>query len=494
MFTISQLLEYKDITIQCHDNPDADALASAFAVQRYLAWKNIPARIIYAGRQAITKSNLVEMLEKCSISAEFVPEPVDLDTLVVVDGQYGAGNVTKCPAKTVCVIDHHREEKTDFNLGVIDPLLGSCSTLLWCLLTAEGYALEEDKSLSTALYYGLYTDTNSLAEISHPLDKDMRDTLLFSKSIIKRLQNSNLTFTELNIAGDALSTFKSDRLGYAIFKAEPCDPNILGFISDIALQVDSVDACVVYNLTGDGAKLSIRSCIREIMASEFAAFLAEGIGSGGGHRDKAGGFISQTGAESLGMTLDECIAKRTHAYFDSYDTVDAAAHTIAPTSMARFRKRPVPVGFVESTAVFPPGTPLLIRALEGDEEAVASEEIYLMVGILGEVYPIKAEKFRRSYRVTDEQPLRQYSYTPTLRDRATGETKALDPYIKGCISLGETFVYAAPLTKNTKVFTAWNADGYMFGKPGDWIAFRAEDVHDVYIIREDIFGMTYDAE
>jgi len=494
MFALSQLLEYKNITIQCHDNPDADALAAAFAVQSYLAWKNIPARIIYSGRRAISKSNLVEMLVKCSITAEFVPEPVALDTLVVVDGQHGAGNVTKFPAQTVCVIDHHREEKTDFNLGLIDPLLGSCSTVVWKLLTEEGFPIDENKPLSTALYYGLYTDTNSLAEISHPLDKDMRDALHFSKSIIKRLQNSNLTFDELNIAGDALSTFKSNRLGYAIFKAEPCDPNILGFISDIALQVDSVDACVVYNLTGDGAKLSIRSCIREIMASEFAAFLAEGIGSGGGHRDKAGGFITLAGAEVLGLTLDEVIERRTHAYFASYDVVDAATHTIETTGMTRYKKKAVPVGFVESAAVFPHGTPLLIRALEGDEETVSSDEVYLMVGILGEVYPIKKEKFNRSYRVTNERPLSQYSYTPTVRNRTTGETKNLGPFIKGCVPLADAYVLAAPLVKNTKVFTSWNTDGYMFGKAGDWIAFRAEDIHDVYIIREDIFTMTYEEQ
>ena len=485
-------MEYKDITIQCHDNPDADALASAFAVQRYLAWKNVPSRIVYGGRRGITKSNLLEMLDKCGIAAAHVPTPAPVGTLVVVDGQYGAGNVTRFPAEVVCVIDHHREERADCVFGVIEPMLGSCSTVLWRLLAEENYPLDDDAALSTALYYGLYTDTNSLAEISHPLDRDMRDALRFNKNIIKRLRNSNLTFDELNIAGDALSAFKSDRLGYAIFKAEPCDPNILGFISDIALQVDSVDACVVYSLTGDGAKLSVRSCIREIMASEFAAYLAEGVGSGGGHRDKAGGFISQAAVAAQGLSLEAYIERRTHAYFAGYDVIDAAAHNADVSGMARYRKKPVPVGYAESAAVFPPGTPLLIRALEGDEEAEASEDIYLMVGILGEVYPIRADKFKRSYRAADGPPLQMYSYTPTLRNRETGETKALAPYIKSCAALAESVVLAAPLTRHTKVFTAWNTDGYMYGKPGDWLAFRADDINDVYIIRADIFDLTYE--
>lgn len=33
---LSQLLAYDDIVVQCHDNPDADAIASGFGVYTYL--------------------------------------------------------------------------------------------------------------------------------------------------------------------------------------------------------------------------------------------------------------------------------------------------------------------------------------------------------------------------------------------------------------------------------------------------------------------------
>ena len=32
---LSDLLEFKQIVIQCHDNPDADAIASGFAIYTY---------------------------------------------------------------------------------------------------------------------------------------------------------------------------------------------------------------------------------------------------------------------------------------------------------------------------------------------------------------------------------------------------------------------------------------------------------------------------
>ena len=493
MFTLSNLLDYPHITIQCHDNPDADAFASAFAVQSYLSAHGVDAPIVYGGRAPVSKLNLTEMLAECGITATHIVPPAAFDTLVVVDGQYGAGNVTRFAANTVCVIDHHREESGGFDMGIVNMLLGSCSTLLWQLLQNEGFPLAAHPKLATALYYGLYTDTNSLAEINHPLDKDMRDALPYQPAVIKRLRNTNLTFSELDIAGSALSTYKSNRdLGYALFRAEPCDPNILGFISDIALQVDSVDACVVYNLLPDGAKLSIRSCTREIMASEFAAFLTENIGTGGGHKDKAGGFISRAALQaSCGMDIDAFIEARTHAYFNSYDLIDAGNHRLDLSAMRPYVKKNIPVGFVPSTAVFPVGTPILVRTLEGDAEAETSDDILFMVGILGEVYPITRAKFERTYHVLDEPLQAQYEYTPTLRHRVTGEVKSIKGFIHACVALGEVHILAAPLQRNTKVFTQWNPDGYMSGKTGDWLAVRAEDQNDVYIIRGDIFTMTY---
>ena len=72
---------------------------------------------------------------------------------------------------------------------------------------------------------------------------------------------------------------------------EPCDPNILGFISDLALQVEGIDVWLVYNALKDGYKRSVRSCHKEVHADEFVAFLTKGIGQGGGHIDKSGGFV-----------------------------------------------------------------------------------------------------------------------------------------------------------------------------------------------------------
>ena len=52
-------------------------------------------------------------------------------------------------------------------------------------------------------------------------------------------------------------------------------------------------------------------------------------------------------------------------------------------------------------------------------------------------------------------------------------------------------IFAKPLEKGVKVFTAWDKEKYMLGKPGDYLAVRTDDYHDVYVVEKEIFGKTY---
>ena len=56
---LKEFLKYKNIVIQCHDNPDADALASGYALMWYFQQNDKKARFIYRGRNEIKKSNLI---------------------------------------------------------------------------------------------------------------------------------------------------------------------------------------------------------------------------------------------------------------------------------------------------------------------------------------------------------------------------------------------------------------------------------------------------
>jgi len=495
MFALSDLLQYNDIIIQTHDNPDADAIGSAFALYEYLAVHGKTAKIIYGGFGKIKKPNILYMTEWLNIPLTHVKKIPPPELLVCVDCQYGGGNVAKFNAANIAVIDHHLQA-AEYGFGVIQSNLGSCATLVWKLLNDEDFDFSAHKNVATALYYGLYTDTGSLQDVFHPLDRDMRDFLpaFCDMAVITKLRNSNLSLEELEIAGVALlRNFTDFNKRYAIFKAENCDPNILGFISDIALQVNTIDVCVVISEQGDGVKISVRSCSREVMAQECAEYITKGVGSGGGHRDKAGGFIRKAPVEDMGMTVAEYLNNKIAEYFDSFDKIIANAHNIDTSGMKRYAKKPIPKGFAVSSDVFEGGTPIMIRTLEGDLTMKTSPEAYIMVGIYGEVYPIKAEKFRLYYRVLDDAFKEEYDYEPTVKNEITGDVRELRPHLKYCVATEESSIFAAPLARNTKIFTDFYPNGYMYGEAGDYLAIKCDDYHDVYIIQDYIFAETYEA-
>lgn len=502
---LSELEQFNQVTIQCHDNPDADAIASGYGLYCYFKDRGKQVRLVYSGRNRIQKSNLKLMVEKLDLPVEYIPaaEAGNLTVeglLITVDCQYGAGNVTKLAAENVAIIDHHQAEVEHTRWADIHPGLGSCATLVWKMLTEEGFVINDDAGLGTALYYGLYSDTNQFSELHNPLDMDMIDALPVDNGLITLFRNSNISLKELEIAGIALIRYSyNDDYEFAVIKAQPCDPNILGLISDFLLQVDAIKTCVVFNEVDDGYKFSVRSCIREVNASELAAYLAEGMGSGGGHYEKAGGFISLRRYEEKFPTMhtEGYFNNRMTEYFDSFEIIYAENYEVDLGSMKPYLKRKIPVGYVKADEILPVGTPITIRTLEGDVDMTVEEDLYIMIGIKGEVYPNRREKFMESYRMLNQkynrrEVLETTEYAPTVKNRESGENLLLTDFAKMCVATGEVHIHARPLERGVKVFTAWDKNKYMLGRPGDYLAVRSDDRHDIYVVERDIFARSYD--
>lgn len=491
---LSELNKYQEIVIQCHDNPDADAIASGYGLFLYYKSLGKKVRFIYAGRQRIQKSNLIMMVEKLHIPIEYVTELVPCELLLLSDCQYGEGNVTKFFASQIAMIDHHEicTESSDFT--EIRPGYGSCCTVVYSMLVNEGFEIKQNGDLATALYYGLYMDTVCFAEIKHPLDLDMMEALLPNEFIFNCLKNSNFTLDELVITGNAIANYlyeKDER--YAMVRVEPCDPNILGFISDLVLQVDNVEVCIVYNELDYGYKLSIRSCRRDVTANDLAVYLTEKIGSGGGHKKKAGGFVVNTKYEERygNLPFKTFVAKRMKEYFNSYDTIDALKEKVDCSTMQKYQKLSVLVGFAKTMDFAEKGTLLVARTLEGDVTISAGADIYVMIGINGEVYPIKKDKFETHYDIIEGTYICDAEYQPTIHNKRTNEVYSLTKYAKVCVRNTDSFIYAKKVNKTTKVFTPWYYDDYMLGRVGDYLAVSGDDDNDVYIIQDSIMKKTY---
>ncbi len=494
---LADLERFESITIQCHDNPDADAIGAGFGLYGYFESKGCNVRLIYSGTNRIKKSNLKLLIRELEIPIQYVPangQEKIKGLLLMVDCQYGSGNVTRFEADTVATIDHHPLESREQERLRVEQNRGSCASLVWSMLQEENYPVNEDVRMGTALYYGLYMDTNQFSELFNPLDMDMREEVAVDKRLIMRLRNSNISLSELEIAGIAMIRYNyNDDYRFAVIRSKPCDPNILGLISDFLLQVDVVDTCVVYNQLKDGYKLSVRSCIREVNANELAAYLTEGIGSGGGHNEKAGGFISMKLYEEKYPTLhsEAYFNNRMTEYFDSFEILSASEMKTDISRMTEYARVKEPILVLRVTDAVKPGASFSVRTGKENLESVASEEMYLAVERDGVVHHMLRQRFEVCLENTGRRAEKDYfensGYIPTIRDWAEDRLYRLEDYATICIPKDEFRIYATPLDSYVKLFPEWDDDKYMLGKPGDYLAVSADNRHNAFIEPGDKF-------
>lgn len=496
---LRELAEYKKITIQCHDNPDADTLGCAYALFRYFTDNGCTVKIVYGGKNKIKKANLKLLVEQLKMPVEHIKGSdyyVDEEGLLLtVDCQFGAGNVTMIPAEHVAVIDHHPKEiSDDISMYNIKPNLGSCATLVWSMLMDEGYPINDSIEISTALYYGLYTDTNQLSEVFNPIDFDMRDSLSFNRRLITRLTNANLSLKELEIAGIAMIRYNyNDDYRFAVIKSKPCDPNILGLISDFLTQVAEIDTCVVYNEINDGYKFSVRSCVREVRANELAVFLSKGIGSGGGHDDKAGGFISMRRYEEQFPTThsEAYFNNRITQYFDSFKIIYSAKAKVKKSDMKLYARKKEPIYGLNLTELVGESKHISIRTQSGIWDVFTQKEMYLFIEKDGSIRIINQKRFDSCMVLTDKKPSRSYfgeeNYMPTIKDVFADKLYSVMDYVNVYMPGDEFKIYAKCIEQPTKVFPLDEEAPYMLGEPGDYLAMSFNDSKNIFVEKAEAF-------
>lgn len=495
---LSELLKYDSIVIQCHNYPDADTIASGYGIYCYLTFHKKKPRLIYGGNKKISKSNLLIMIEKLCIPIEYAEKLEEKpELLITVDCVHGESNAADFEAENYAAADHHASVYAKSPMYDIRPSYGSCSSVIAVLLNEAGYDFNANEKLATALYYGLYTDTDEMKELSHPADRDLRDFAKYSKAVFSLLINSNLSLSELRIAGDALNRINCNNSHCcAVVCAEECDPNILGFISDLIIKVDTVKASVVCCKVSGGIKFSVRSCVKEINAAELAEFIAENIGSGGGHCDKAGGFINMRLAVEKHTEIDAneptaYFNKKISEYFECVDIIDVNSYEPDLSVMKTYTKKRISLGVVKSTDIFPTGTSFVVRTLEADFNLEADDNVYIMIDGEGNIYPIEEEKFSMTYSLSDTIFKIDGEYSPSIIS-SSHEQRELLAYAKSCISNTSSSIYAIRLNRRVKLYTLWDKENYMSGKPGDYLAIRTDDLKDMYIISGRRFSEIYE--
>ncbi|MCR4691884.1 MAG: DHH family phosphoesterase [Lachnospiraceae bacterium] len=290
------LLKGHRIYIQTHNYPDPDAIASAFGLQRFLYAHGIEASICYDG--SIERMSTKKMLSVFGIDAAGPTEIADMkeeDYIVTVDSQKYNANLTDFIGDEVACIDHHPTYiPCEYKYKDVRAV-GACASLI-----AEYFFQTDtpmDADTAAALAYGIKMDTADFIRGTTDLDVDMFDYVfkLADQEKITRMYANVMELSDLNAYAAAIESIRIyDEVGFASIPFD-CPDAMIAIISDFILSLELITVSVVYAARPEGIKFSVRSEIPEkVDAGQLIRKALEGIGSGGGHKQMAGGFMPRS--------------------------------------------------------------------------------------------------------------------------------------------------------------------------------------------------------
>jgi nanoRNase/pAp phosphatase (c-di-AMP/oligoRNAs hydrolase) len=314
-----------EIFIQPHNVPDPDAIASCFGMQRLLASQGVKAAVVYD--HALEKANALKMLQVFGIEMVPAGEAATLgeeDWAVLVDCQKGNSNLTDLATQEVAVIDHHEYMgNKGYELEDIRPDVGACSTIVAQYFFENGVPLESN--VATALLYGIFMDTDNLTRGVSELDIEMFYRLYSHSNLalINELKGSQISRADLNLYADAFHDVEIyGEIGF--LRLASANDSLLGAAADMVGTIDGVKVVVAYSIRPAGVKLSTRSGVSRIKASELVRSVLKDVGFGGGHNAMAGGFLPEKNLPR-DRSLDTFIRHRSIAFVEGAEGGERAS-------------------------------------------------------------------------------------------------------------------------------------------------------------------------
>ncbi len=293
------------VLILPHNDPDPDAIASAFGLKKLLNQRTtLPVEIAYQGiiGRAENKA-LVRYLGRPL-------RPLTRATLqrsaciALVDTQPGTGN-NPLPADMTphIVIDHHawRDETTAAAFYDVRPDFGSTSTIVAEYLQAAG--IVPDRMLATALFYGIKTDTMGLVRGATPADVDTFHTLqaLTDLNALDEIQRAQVPASYFK---GLVTAFQSARIRGPLLTAYlgPMSyPDQAAEIADTLLRLQGTTWVICAGYHEDELVISVRSRARSGGAGQLVRAIVGDLGMAGGHGTMAAGHIPLNGADPTAL-------------------------------------------------------------------------------------------------------------------------------------------------------------------------------------------------
>jgi len=276
-----------DDTLAILINADPDAMASALALKR-LFWRRVKKMLIYR-INAIKRADNLALIRLLKIDQKYIRklDSSEITKWAIVDSQ-PHHNEKFSKYEFDIIIDHHPVDPGSVGQFVdIKEDYGATSTMMVEYLKAA--KIKPSPRLSTALFYGIKTDTDNFARQSTPHDINAFRYLyqFVNINIIKKIESSEITRKTLpnfRAAIDKL-TFLKDKA--FIHMGQVDNPDILVIIADFFLKMAEATWCIVSGVCGQKLIIIFRNAGFRLDAGKTAQKLFGHWGSAGGHKGAA---------------------------------------------------------------------------------------------------------------------------------------------------------------------------------------------------------------
>lgn len=324
-----------DVLVVTHDNPDPDAIASAAALGFLLERAaGVETSLAFGG--IVGRAENRALIEELDANFERLGTvEIPASTLVaLVDTQPRTGN-TSLPEGRIAsvVVDHHpvRSETSAATFSDVRPGYGaSCSILVEYLRAAK---LEPPRSLATALFYGIQSETMDLGrEVS---EADVGASLyLYPRSdpaAISRIRHARVPASYFRSIHEALEqacryggvvTVPMGRLDY---------PDMVAEVADLFMRVEGVDWAVASGRYHDDLLLSVRTYQTDAHAGAVVREIVGERGSAGGHGMLAGAQLPLKGRSD--EEVDELVRELFRDLLASLDLTEEEGEEIIPSEV-----------------------------------------------------------------------------------------------------------------------------------------------------------------
>lgn len=268
---------------------DPDAMASALALKRILVRK--VEHVGLAMVNEITRPDNLAMMEYLNIPAKKLTPPLaaQYDKFALVDSQPHHNPEFENFHFSV-VIDHHpisKENPVKADFIEIQSEYGANSTILTEFL--YNLKLRPGKLLSTALLYGIKTDTHSFENNFH--DADMRAFRYLSKfanhNLLRKIVRSEYKLEWLKYFAQALKKVRVIGDGITVFMGEVDSSDILVILADFFMKIHDISWDIVMGLCDDKLIAIFRGDGIKHHMGKLAQRLFGEVGSAGGHKAMA---------------------------------------------------------------------------------------------------------------------------------------------------------------------------------------------------------------